>query len=51
MTIGSVSDPTADRSLRHVVEAHVLEEIRTGRLRPGDRLDERGIARTLGVSL
>jgi DNA-binding GntR family transcriptional regulator len=45
--------PTAagDRSLRHLVEAHLLAEIRSGRLRPGDRLDERGIARTLGVSL
>src|SRR5687767_3804940 len=40
-----------DRGLRHAVETHLLEEIRTGRLQPGGRLYEAAIAETLGVSL
>jgi DNA-binding GntR family transcriptional regulator len=40
-----------DRSLRSAVERHILDEVRRGRLRPGDRLVEAALAGTLGVSL
>jgi DNA-binding GntR family transcriptional regulator len=40
-----------DTSLRHVVERHILSEIRRGTLRPGDRLHESQLAKAVGVSL
>ena len=40
-----------DRSRRRIVEQHVFGEIEAGRLRPGDRVPEVEIARTLGMSL
>jgi DNA-binding GntR family transcriptional regulator len=40
-----------DRSRRRLVEQHVFREIEAGRLRPGDRVPEVEIARTLGMSL
>lgn len=40
-----------DRSVRNLVERHIMEEIRQERLRPGDRLVEATIGEALGVSL
>jgi DNA-binding GntR family transcriptional regulator len=40
-----------DRSRRRLVERHIFDEIEAGRLRPGDRVPEVEIARTLGMSL
>ena len=40
-----------DTSLRHIVERHILSEIRRGALRPGDRLHESQLAKAVGVSL
>ena len=38
-------------NLSHRVERHILDQVRQGALRPGDRLQETPIARALGVSL
>lgn len=40
-----------DRSLRNVVERHILGEIRLGNLKPGDRLHESRLAQAVDVSL
>lgn len=47
---GPVLDLAHDRSLRAEVERHLLAAIRTGGLRPGDRILDGEIARALGVS-
>lgn len=40
-----------DLSLRIIVERHILEEIRLGQIKPGDRLHEAKLAEAVGVSL
>jgi DNA-binding GntR family transcriptional regulator len=43
--------PVRDRALRNDVLDHVLNALRAGRLPPGERVHEVGLARALGVSL
>jgi DNA-binding GntR family transcriptional regulator len=45
-----VPNLTESRALHLDVEAYVLELIRRGEVRPGDRISEAGLARRLGIS-
>jgi DNA-binding GntR family transcriptional regulator len=46
----SVPDLTVNRALHREVESYVIELIRNGELRPGDRVNEAEIARRLQIS-